>query len=328
MRRFRYRTIASMQMNSLRIVIATAEPLGAYHLVPLHDALRTAELSGHTFTHLIPYPEKVQGLPWEHVTADVRVLDRADVVVITGGGFTAWTELVAKYCSQLGIPFVVTELAYGAQPDGVQHPAPAAVSALSPAGAENLALYHDVSLETVVVTGTPLLDGLPLWVPARDRVLLLSSVEANDRDPSQELRSIADALRARGHDVVVRCHPREDRSTWDGIPLDQSPTAAHAAQYASFVVGYPGSAHPVVAALGVPVVALAPTEELRSALPPAQASVIPTWVSSCEEFLTLTSFPATPSEAILFANGPIGGSGSRVVEFWLRQAKAARTQRR
>jgi hypothetical protein len=311
----------------VNIVIATAEPLGAYHLQPLHAAMRRAIVAGHSFSHLLPYPENVQGARWDHTTAQVNVLDSADLVVITGGGFTAWSELAARRCEQLAVPFVVSELAYGAQPDGDNHPTPFAVSALSPAGAENLARYHHLPVEDITVTGTPLLDGLPAWEPVARRVLVLSSVDAVARDPELLLVTIARKLVDDGYEVVVRCHPREDRAIWSAFNIDGSTTPVDAAVHAGVVIGYPGSAHPIVAALGVPVVAVAPTEALRVALPPQQALVIPTWVTDLAEFDRIAGAVPTAAEVVTYANGPLGGSADRMVSFWLEQASRAAGQR-
>ena len=311
----------------MHVVIATAEPLGAYHLEPLHDAMREATRKGNQFTHLIPYPETVQGTPWDVTTANIAVLDDADLVVVTGGGFTAWTELVARRCEQLGKPFVVTELAYGAQPDGRPHPAPYSVSAMSPAGAENLANYHHIGLGSVTVTGTPLLDTLPTWEPIAGRVLILSSVDATTRDPELLLRSIAHHLETSGRQIVIRCHPREDRTPWASFTFDTSPTPADAARHAEVVVGYPGSAHAVVAALGVPVVAVAPTPEMRHALPVLQASAIPTWVTTIDDIGAIDGAPPTDPALVTYVNGPVGGSSTKIVEFWLKQAQEVAGQR-
>lgn len=312
----------------MNIVIVTAEPLGGYHLEPLHIALRSASALGHQFQHLIPYPEKVQGLAWDHVTADLSVLATADLVVITGGGFTAWTELVARRCQQLGLPFVISELAYGAQRDGLDYPVAHAVSALSPAGAANLSQYHKFPLEDIVITGTPLLDALPRWEPVLGRVLILSSVDAVTRDPGRLLFELAEHLRRHGADVVVRCHPREDRNPWAGFEIDGSPTAAEAARHASVVVGYPGSAHPIAAALGVPVVAVAPTEALRDALPQPQAMVIPTWVHGLDDVAKIGSATPTSTELVIYANGPLGGAADRLIGFWLTATAEVEAQRR
>jgi hypothetical protein len=314
-------------MVPVHVVIVTAEPLGAYHLEPLHASMREAARNGNQFTHLIPYPETVQGIPWDAVTANIDILELSHLVVLTGGGFTTWTELVARRCEQLNIPFVVTELAYGTQTERRNLPAPAAISALSPAGAENLALYHKVDLGSVVVTGTPLLDSLPAWEPTPGHVLILSSVGATQRDPEQLLITIARHLEQTGHDVVIRCHPREDRTPWSDFAIDTCKTPAEGARNAERVVGYPGSAHAVVAALGVPVVAVAPNLEMRRALPPQLAAAIPTWVSSTDDIKIILSAPPTDASMITFVNGPIGGSSARVVEFWLKQAGKSFGQR-
>lgn len=303
-------------------MIATAEPLGSYHLESLHTEMRAASANGHGFCHLIPYPEPVQGRGWDDTTSALSVLEHADLVVITGGGFTAWSELVARRCQQLGVRFVVSELAYGAQPDGLNHPKPYAVSALSPAGAENLARYHEIPVNDIVVTGTPLLDAMPPWQPEPGRVLVLSSVDVPSRDPDRVLMAFADTLMKQGHEIVVRCHPREDPSLWAGYVLDESPSVVLAARHAELVIGYPGSAHPIVAALGVPVIAVAPTQALRDALPPAQASVIPTWAHGLSDLEKLADARSTSQEYIEYANGPIGGSAKRMVSFWLAQAQS------
>lgn len=87
----------------MSIVIVTAEPRGAYHLTPLGPALDNSDGS---FTHLVPYPEPVQGTAAAAVTSDVTVLDRCDLLVVTGGTFSAWTKLAARHAMTLGVPVV------------------------------------------------------------------------------------------------------------------------------------------------------------------------------------------------------------------------------
>lgn len=296
----------------MHIVIATAEPRGSYHLVPLHQAMM---LSSSRFSHLVPYPEALQGEPWSSVASDANILGSADLVVITGGGFSAWTELVARRAEELNLPWVISELSYGSRPDGVTRPQPLALSAMSRAGAALFAEYHGVEVGEVVVTGTPLLDNLPIWRPTHKRALLLSSVDAALRDPRNVLREIASRLVKERWDVVVRTHPREDRAYWDGFNLDYSPTPALAAQTASIVIGYPGSAHPICAAIGVPTVAVVTTPELFAALPPAHCAIIPTWIEDADE-LDTSSLSASNEATIEYICGPIGGSAQRLLDFW------------
>ena len=296
----------------MHIVIATAEPRGAYHLVPLHQSMM---LSSSRFTHLVPYPEALQGEAWSSVSSDANILGSAELVVITGGGFSAWTELVARRADELNLPWVVSELAYGSRPDGIARPQPFALSAMSRAGASLFAEYHGSEFGEVVITGTPLLDNLPIWRPIDKRALILSSVDAAIRDPGNVLREIASRLVEDRWEVVVRTHPREDRAYWDGFKLDYSPTPALAAQSASIVIGYPGSAHPICAALGVPTVAVVPTPELYAALPPAHCAIIPTWIEFADE-LEPYSLPASNEATIEYICGPIGGSAQRLLDFW------------
>jgi hypothetical protein len=298
---------------SVHIVISTAEPRGAYHLEPLYQSMM---LASPRFTHLVPYPEPLQGLAWSNVSSDPAVLESADLVVVTGGGFTAWTELVARRADELNKPWIVSELAYGSRPDGVERPHPHAVSAMSRAGAELFSAYHGVDVDDVVITGIPLLDNLPTWRPEPKRALILSSVDTATRDPDNVLRTLATRLVSEGWDVVVRTHPREDREPWSSFRLDASLTPAHAASSATVVIGYPGSAHPICAAIGVPTVAVAPTPELYAALPPAHCAIIPTWVERPDD-LDTTSLLASSSATIEYVCGPIGGSAQRLVDFWI-----------
>jgi hypothetical protein len=60
-------------MRCMRIVIATAEPRGAYHLTPLANALKE---SLDEFVHLVPYPEPVQGEAIMDVTINTQEQSR------------------------------------------------------------------------------------------------------------------------------------------------------------------------------------------------------------------------------------------------------------
>jgi len=296
----------------VRIVIATAEPRGAYHIEPMYEEMRR---SSAVFYHLVPYPEAVQGRPWENTVSDLEILATADRVVLTGGGYTPWTELVAHRAESMGIPIVVSELASGSSPDARIYPQPLAVSAMSPAGARLFAEYYCKDVENVFITGIPLLDTIPVWKPEPKRALLLSTAGAEERDPSNSLRRVAENLQTLGWRVVVRPHPRESLEQWLGFELDRSSSPAIAAANALVAVGYPGSAHAVVAALGVPVVALAPNFEMRSALPVEQRSAIANWIYHPNE-LDIENLRVASAEAINQVCGPVGGAAERVVRFW------------
>ena len=295
------------------IVIATAEPRGAYHLTPLRNALKD---TNDEFVHLVPYPESVQGEPVMDVTARLAVVESCDRVVVTGGTLSAWTELVCRHASSLGKQIVFTQLA------NVDHSLPvvprvpvALATALSRDGADSVSRY--LGMPDVTVTGTPALDVLPVWVPVPKRALLLSTSDMTRRDPTLELLATAVALRQRGWDVKVRTHPREDRTPWDAFDVVDGETQAESAAAAQVVIGYPGSAHVLAAAVGVPVIALSPNAALASVFTVRQAAAMSAHAQSAAEVLDVIDSVRTPDSALVEAVvGPIGGAARRVVDLW------------
>jgi hypothetical protein len=297
----------------MHIVIATAEPRGAYHLTPLAAAL---DRSQDTFVHLVPYPEPVQGTAIMDVTSQLSVIKDCDRVVVTGGTLSAWTELVCRYASALGKPVVYTQLANITKTSPVAPRVSIALATvLSMDGVD--AVAHYLQMPDVTVTGTPALDGLPAWNPVPRRALLLSTSEMTRRDPSLELLATAVSLRQRGWDVKVRTHPREDRTPWDAFDVVDDETQTESAAAAQVVVGYPGSAHVLAAAVGVPVISLAPNETLASIFTERQSAAMSACVSSAAEVLSLIESVQAPDPRLVEAvSGPLGGASNRVVDLW------------
>lgn len=299
------------------VVVVTAEPRGAYHLAPLASSFKRTHAR---FTHLVPYPEPVQGPVAEAVTvtADYGVLDNCDRLVVTGGKFSAWTEFVARRAVGLGVPVVFSELAYVTT--GLVPRTPLffeQVTALSPNGAECVSRYLQVPRSSVFVSGTPALDGAPEWEPNEREVVLFSTVDAANRDPSFLLRSSALMLQEEGWSVRVRVHPREDVSYWQGFSIVSEETVPVSAARASVVVGYPGTAMVLALAVGVPVVSVAPTEELRQVLTARQRAAIaqhPESVTAVVDAVKCAQRPKPKLVAPLV--GPLGGSGDRIVGVW------------
>jgi hypothetical protein len=296
----------------MRIVIATAEPRGAYHLTPLAAVM--AE-SSDAFVHLVPYSELVQGVPATEVSSRLAVIDTCDRVVLTGGTLSAWTELVCQYATSHHKPVIFTQLA---NLDNTAPVTPLAsitlATALSSDGANSVSSY--LRTPDVIVTGTPALDGLPAWNPVPKRALLLSTSDMTHRDPTLELRVTADALRRHGWDVRIRTHPREDRAPWGSFTVVDG-TQAESAASAQVVIGYPGSAHVLAAAVGVPVISLAPNFALASVFTERQAAVMSAHVRSTVEVLDLIDSVRTPDPLLVEAVvGPIGGASRRVIDLW------------
>jgi hypothetical protein len=300
-------------VRGMRIVIATAEPRGAYHLTPLANALKE---SLDEFVHLVPYPEPVQGEAIMDMTSQLSVIEDCDRVVVTGGTLSAWTELVCRYASILGKPIVFTELAYVTNAPPVTPRVDIALAtALSPDGADSVSRY--LRMPKVSVTGTPALDELPAWNPVSNRALLLSTSDMTRRDPTLQLLTTAVALRQLGWDVRVRTHPREDRTPWDAFDIVEGETQAESASSAQVVIGYPGSAHVLAAAVGVPVIALSPNVALASVFTERQAAVMSAHAQSATEVLSLIDSVHAPDPLLVAAVvGPLGGASQRIVNLW------------
>jgi hypothetical protein len=295
------------------VVIATAEPRGAYHLTPLGDAVAAASAS---FVHLVPYPEPVQGESVVPVTHDLRVLEACDRVVVTGGTLSAWTELVVRRAAVLTKPVIFSELAYVGTP-GPLHPGVeiAHATALSTDGAASLRRY--LGIDVVYVTGTPALDRLPVWSPVARRAVLLSTSDMAQRDPDRTLVAIGRALTADGWDVRVRLHPREDPEPWVGFAVVSGETPAESASAAQVVIGYPGSAHMLAAAVGAPVISVTPTEELRQVLTPLQQQAMSSQTTGLLDTLgSLGRVVPAARDAVAAVVGPLGGAASRLVDAW------------
>lgn len=305
----------------MHIVIATAEPRGAYHLTPLKKAINA---SLHNFTHLTPYPEPLQGDVVTSVSSTTACLDSADVVVVTGGAMNPWTELVAREANRLRVRVLYSELAWTRAVRYDALPRVHAASALSPSSALRVGSMLNKPWRTVKVTGIPALDDLPAYDPLPDSVLVLSTVDHSVRDPDGVLLKAAAILRSSGRTVRVRCHPREDRSIWDGYEVVESEPQTFSASKASLVIGYPGSAHVLAAAVGAPVISVEPTADFRHVLTPQEADLLASRPTTLQELLD--SVPtASPCDmnALFAATGPVGGASDRVLDFWTSAAGGA-----
>jgi hypothetical protein len=306
-------------VRSMKVVVATAEPRGAYHLTPLAGALK---MNAASFFHLVPYPEPVQGTASIEVVSQLPIINDCDRVVITGGTFSPWTELVARYAVSLGKPVVFSELAYVGNPAPVVPHVPIALAtALSADGASSLT--HYLGAPHVSVTGTPTLDQLPAWTPAPKRALLLSTSDMATRDPDLVLLGTARALQGRGWEVKVRPHPREDLAPWNGISVVEDETQAESASLAQIVIGYPGSAHVLAVAVGVPVIALSPNAALAAVFTEQQAAAMSGHAQSVADVLGLIDVVKAPDQVLVEAVvGPVGGAAQRIVDLWTSELSA------
>ena len=300
-------------MNML-IVVATGEPRGAYHLHPLRKA---AQESKSTIVHLTPYPEPVQGEPWLYTSHDTDLIKKAAKVVIIGGGFTAWTTLVAESALSNNKKLLLTELAIGAQPDNKTHPNPHYISALSPISASNLAEYHKRDIKNITITGTPLLDNMPIKKTKSKTALIFSTVSRRDFDTHNILAETYNKLQSEGYKVIVRPHPREDTYDIRHLELDTNPNPIAVASTVEIIFAYPGTPLPIVAALETPIITLTPTKHFESALPPQIMDKFRYNMTNINQLNNLLKLAKPmPKSDILSITGPIGKASQNVIKLW------------
>lgn len=299
--------------SGLRVLIATQEPWGTYHVRPLLDE---AERAGWELLQVVPDLTRIKDGDPVPVTTP-RTAPPADLLVVGGAG--DWPVEVADRFP--GLPLVASGLAYlgpqEAAGAGRLRPRLRAITAASPGAARAFA-GHLGTRRTVTVVGSPRTDDLPERVPEPGLVLVLTSVTHPDSTgeaaPGTDLLlAAAAALRAAGKRIVVGLHPREDRALWARYEISRvsSPTAAARAEAA---IGIPGTVFPLIAAVGTPLVGCTdPALEVPDYLLTVCSSAIDDAalaVSAVDEARLPT--PETLREAI----GPVGGSTGRLFEVW------------
>lgn len=302
----------------MRVVIVTSEPRGAYHL----SNLAVPESVKHwSVCHLVPYREALQGSHDLEVSSSLRRIEESDMLVVTGGDLSAWSHSVAMYANSRGVPVFYSQVSLGVPSLECSSVSFAGSSFMSLVNLE--AAPHHVRFADSVITGNLHLDSAtsiekPTDYAISKSALLLSTSDSLERDPSLELRSLATALVDDGWRVVVRPHPREDVSIWAGFETDcATPFTAQVAK-SSAVVGYPGSMMPLVGALGVPSVVLAPSLSLSSVLSDDAYSAVSARASSFTEVLDLldSGLKAADETACLRVCGPVGNASSGLFKAW------------
>lgn len=329
-----------------RILIATNEPWGTYHLTPLTAAVAAAGVELvhvvpdlHQATHVPDGPLRVAALD-DLLTDPARPAARADLLVVTGA--TRWPGEVAAALPDL--PVAASCLAY-------MHPAPGEaaaalrerivlVTAASAGDAEAFLAHLDLTPAVVgepVLVGQPLLDGLPATTPAGDvsrpvsaagrRVLVLTSVTRSDATggaaPGTDLlQRVAEGLAADGAQVRVRLHPREDAALWSRFETCPHPVLLDSLTGMDLVVMIPGTAAPLAAAAGVPVAAIAAT---GMSVPEHIAAICGAWLTTeqqAQQWRADGAVATLPSASVLaHAVGPVGGASYRLIDTWMQPGR-------
>ncbi|WP_327585996.1 hypothetical protein OHA25_02460 [Nonomuraea sp. NBC_00507] len=296
-----------------RVLIATNEPWGTYHVAPL---LPEARRLGWEVVQLVPDLSGIK--PGDPVT--VATPDRippADLLVVTGAG-----DWPADCAARLpGLPMIASSLAYQLP---VEAPRAAefrsrlrAITASSPAEAKVFDDYLGTR-RPITVVGTPQTDDLPRHTPEPGTVLVLTSVTRSSQTggsaPGTELLlAAAERLAAAGKHILVGLHPREDRSLWERYEISSVPSVQASAR-AEAAIGIPGTVFPVVAAVGVPLVGCT---DPRLQIPGYLLSVCSHTITAADAAVTAVAQAKPVSRDVLYeAVGPIGGSARRLLKVW------------
>jgi hypothetical protein len=299
--------------SRVRVLIATNEPWGTYHVRPL---LPEAKRLGWDIVQLVPDRSAI--------TADdpvpVATLDEiseADLLVVTGAG--DWPADCAARLRDL--PLIASSLAYQLP---VEAPRAAefrrrlkAITASSPAEAKVFEAYLGTH-RPITVVGTPQTDDLPRHNPEPGTVLVLTSVTKSSQTggsaPGTELLlGAAERLAAAGKHILVGLHPREDRSLWDRYEISSVPSVQASAR-AEVAIGIPGTVFPVVAAVGVPLVGCT---DPRLQIPDYLLTVCSHTITAAQDAVTAVAEATPVSRKVLYeAVGPVGGSARRLFGLW------------
>lgn len=304
----------------LRVLVATNEPWGTYHIKALLDEAAAAR----RWEIALVVPDRSQ-IKADDPVPVVTLAEAAnwdpDLLVVNGA--TAWPAQVVAALP--GLPVVASSLAYllpVEQPGAATiRPRLVAMTASSQAEAEVFAVHFGVSPDRVVVVGNPALDDLPPYAPVEGTALIVtsvtkSSVTGGSAPGAQLLLDSAAALAAAGWTIRVGLHPREDRSLWTAYEIATEGTLL-ASTTAEVAVGIPGSVFPQIAAVGTPLVGVVDP-----------ALTVPDYILAlCAHARTVPEVVAAaaaqwrPSAAELTAAiGPVGGSGDRLWKVWRKSA--------
>ncbi|MFI0482536.1 hypothetical protein [Actinomadura sp. 9N215] len=300
-----------------RVLVATNEPWGTYHVRPL---LPEATGRGWRLTQLVPDRSQIQ--PGE--TVPIATLDEApeaDLIVVTGAG--EWPLECANRFRAL--PLAASSLAYlgPGQAPGARRLRNRLrlVTSQSPAEARSFRGYLGTN-RRIMVTGSPQTDALPARAAEPGLVLVLTSVTHDDETggAAPGTRLLLDAaanLQAAGKRILVGIHPREDRSLWDRYEISDVPSLQASAR-AEAAIGIPGTVFPLIAAVGTPLVGCTdPALTVPDYLLAVCSSTID---DATDAVAAIQDARPSPPDTLADAVGPIGGSTARLLDAWSRVA--------
>lgn len=292
------------------VVVATAEPFGAYHLSALAEGLAEHHRD-HDIVHLIPYDAPTQGRSPFPCVVEASVLEHADRVVVVGGGLSPWTELVARRTVSLGTPLLYTQLAKYSPFFPADLPVRVVTAFTQQDAARFASAWPGAALH---VTGNPLLDDMSIRGREPGRVLVLSTADVRERDPGHVLPRFAAEL-AETRPLAVRPHPREVPGVWEGLPLLADGSFVEQVSAAEMVLAYEGSLVLAAAHRGAKVVLFRPAGS--DILSSEDLAALPNTASTLDGLRALCTAPAACDPGVLAGLlGPVGGSALRILDAW------------
>jgi hypothetical protein len=312
----------------VKLVIATAEPYGSYHLRGFRQLF---DNSPHEFVHLIPYDEQTQGEPVIPTTGETDCIFDADRIIITGGCFSPWTLSLSFLANQLNIPVYFSELAF--VPLDVLDFAPPAISKASVFGSKSggtISRVMNVAWENITLTGSVHTDDVPQGnsfpSPASvdeaqnegmKTIVIATTDNYQNVDPENELLTTATALQSQGYRVVVSLHSRiVDSSDWEGFEIVHGVTknliaASHA------VVGYIGTTAQTTASLHIPFVALDPLNKRSNAYADAMQLCAGYFTNATDVLANISNVKAVPAKIVHSHVKPSPDSHGEIFSFWI-----------
>lgn len=294
------------------ITIITSEPRGAYHLMPLYEEMSKRDS---VFTHLVPYPENLQGQAWRNVSSSLSSIDQCDTLILAGGGFTAWSESILTYATRIGKRIYLSELAYGSFTNYRSDIKFDKVSALNHESKVKFCEKQSFNTDNVIVTGSP--QAVVGKEIAEGYILLLSTSDMSQRDPDQNLIEVANYLSNNDIYYKVRLHPREEVSTWDGLKVSKKPLLSDDLKGAKLVVAYPGTPTLNAVASNIPLLNLIPNDSFSGILDPSYNSIMLNWASTGQEAIDKINNIALPDmREVTNLLGSNENAAKKIVDFW------------
>ncbi|SEE44461.1 hypothetical protein [Jiangella alba] len=311
---------ASAAVRRPRILVATNEPWGTYHVRPL-----LAEIARRGWDVRQLVPDLSQIAPGETVpivTPDDE--PAADLLVVTGA--SDWPADCAAAAGR-HMPLAASSLAYlNATEAARAHEFERRLRLVTSSSAAEGRSFagHLGTRRRVRVVGSPQTDTLPTSAPEPGTVLVLTSVTYPDQTGgaapgTQLLLDAAAALEAAGKHVLVGLHPRENPALWSRYEISAVPSLQASAR-AEVAIGIPGTVFPLIAAAGVPVVGCV---DPRLVVPEYLLAVCSSLIDDAAQALAAVE-SATLPEDLEDVVGPVGGSAARLLDAWGRAARPRR----